>query len=144
MSRLSRELQITLQAAIREAVSRRHAYVTVEHILIAVPHQPEMRHIKRTKEEAKLLVDEILAQLKDGADFEKLKQMHSDDRQDGKAGGSYAMANRGMNPGEATPRENMVKGFGDVSFTLEVGEVGVAEFDPSTSKWGYHIIKRVK
>ena len=38
MSHISRELQITLQAAYREAVARRHAYLTVEHILYALLH----------------------------------------------------------------------------------------------------------
>ncbi len=38
MSRLSREIQLTLQAAFREAVARRHAYVTVEHLLYALLH----------------------------------------------------------------------------------------------------------
>jgi len=38
MSRVSRELQLTLQAAFREAVIRRHAFVTVEHLLYAVLH----------------------------------------------------------------------------------------------------------
>jgi len=38
MSRISRELHLTLQAAFREAASRRHAYVTVEHLLYALLH----------------------------------------------------------------------------------------------------------
>lgn len=38
MSSFSRELQMTVQAAIREAVARRHAYVTVEHLLFAMCH----------------------------------------------------------------------------------------------------------
>jgi ATP-dependent Clp protease ATP-binding subunit ClpA len=38
MSGVSRELQMTLQAAYREAVHRRHAYVTVEHLLFALLH----------------------------------------------------------------------------------------------------------
>ena len=38
MSRLSREIQLALQAAFREAVARRHAYVTVEHLLYALLH----------------------------------------------------------------------------------------------------------
>ena len=33
MSRISRELDLTLQAAHNEAISRRHAYLTVEHLL---------------------------------------------------------------------------------------------------------------
>jgi ATP-dependent Clp protease ATP-binding subunit ClpA len=38
MSHIGRELQLTLQAAFREAVARRHAYVTVEHLLYALLH----------------------------------------------------------------------------------------------------------
>ena len=38
MSHLSRELHLMLQAAVREALARRHAYVTVEHLLFAMLH----------------------------------------------------------------------------------------------------------
>ena len=38
MSRLSRELHLMLQACVREALARRHAYVTVEHLLWAMLH----------------------------------------------------------------------------------------------------------
>ena len=38
MSEISRELHIMLQASVREAISRRHAYVTVEHLLYALLH----------------------------------------------------------------------------------------------------------
>jgi ATP-dependent Clp protease ATP-binding subunit ClpA len=41
MSSFSRELQMTVQAAIREAVARRHAYVTVEHLLFALCHDED-------------------------------------------------------------------------------------------------------
>ena len=36
MSRIGRELQLTLQAAVREASTRRHAFLTVEHLLYAL------------------------------------------------------------------------------------------------------------
>jgi ATP-dependent Clp protease ATP-binding subunit ClpA len=38
VSEIGRELHLTLQAAVREAVVRRHAYVTVEHLLYALVH----------------------------------------------------------------------------------------------------------
>jgi ATP-dependent Clp protease ATP-binding subunit ClpA len=41
MSGFNRELQMTVQAAIREAIARRHAYVTVEHLLYALCHDTE-------------------------------------------------------------------------------------------------------
>ncbi len=41
MSSIGRDLQLTLQAAYREAESRRHAYLTVEHLLYALIHTEE-------------------------------------------------------------------------------------------------------
>lgn len=44
----------------------------------------------------------------------------------------------------ARPREQMAPAFGDVGFKLELGEIGLAEPNATTSPFGYHIIKRVK
>jgi ATP-dependent Clp protease ATP-binding subunit ClpA len=41
VSRINRELQLTLQSALREAVARRHVYLTVEHLLYALCHDEE-------------------------------------------------------------------------------------------------------
>ena len=41
MSSIGRDLQLTLQAAHREAVVRRHAYLTLEHLLYALIHTEE-------------------------------------------------------------------------------------------------------
>ena len=47
MSRIGRELQLTLQAAHMEAVRRRHAYLTTEHLLYALVHSDEGVEILR-------------------------------------------------------------------------------------------------
>jgi ATP-dependent Clp protease ATP-binding subunit ClpA len=47
VSQINRELQITLQAAVREAIARRHAYVTVEHLLYALLHDEEGLEVLR-------------------------------------------------------------------------------------------------
>ena len=41
-------------------------------------------------------------------------------------------------------REQMVPAFGDVGFGLKVGEIGLAPFDPKTSPFGIHVIKRLQ
>jgi ATP-dependent Clp protease ATP-binding subunit ClpA len=41
MSSIGRDLELTLQAAHREAVARRHAYLTVEHLLYALIHSDD-------------------------------------------------------------------------------------------------------
>ena len=38
----------------------------------------------------------------------------------------------------------MVGCFGDVSFSLAVGEIGMCDFEPKGSPYGWHIIKRLK
>jgi cyclophilin family peptidyl-prolyl cis-trans isomerase len=40
------------------------------------------------------------------------------------------------------PRAQMMPGFGNVGFKLQVGEIGIANFDPKDSAYGWHIIKR--
>ncbi len=41
MSQIGRELQLMLQAAYRESTVRRHAYLTVEHLLYALLHDED-------------------------------------------------------------------------------------------------------
>ena len=42
------------------------------------------------------------------------------------------------------PRSAAAKHFADVSFSIRVGEMGMANYHPQDSKFGWHIIKRVK
>jgi ATP-dependent Clp protease ATP-binding subunit ClpA len=68
MSTFSRELQMTVQSAIREAIARRHAYVTVEHLLFALCHDDQgidvLRNsgarVDRLKQELERFFDEDL------------------------------------------------------------------------------------
>ncbi len=71
MSHINRELQLTLHSAVREAVSRRHAYVTIEHLLYALIHDARgaevLRHsganLRRLKSDLeRFLNDEIEAE----------------------------------------------------------------------------------
>jgi ATP-dependent Clp protease ATP-binding subunit ClpA len=41
VTRINRELQLTIQSAVREAMARRHAYLTVEHLLYALVHDDD-------------------------------------------------------------------------------------------------------
>lgn len=41
-------------------------------------------------------------------------------------------------------RGSMAAGFADLSFSLAVGEIGVAEYNDKTSPFGWHIIKRIQ
>jgi len=115
--------------------------VKVQHILIGFKGSLPGQSIERSPEDAKKLAMEIFEKAKArDADFEALVKQYSEDRPPG----VYEMTNAGVAPAAgAFPREGMVPAFGNVGFKLQVGEVGLAEFDPQNSPFGYHIIKRL-
>jgi parvulin-like peptidyl-prolyl isomerase len=89
------------------------------------------------------LAKELLERAKAGQEFDALVQEYTDDQHPG----IYRMSNTEVPPDPSVQeysRERMVKAFGDVSFSLEVGEIGMASYDPAASKYGWHIIKRLR
>jgi hypothetical protein len=118
-------------------------YVTVDHILIGVIG-PRSRNRTRTVEEGRALAEDLLRRLEaDPRQWDDLKRRYSEDPP---PGGPYDLANRGVQTrhGREFPREGMVQAFGDVGFRLRVGEVGLAEYHPEASYFGFHLIKRVR
>lgn len=123
------------------------AHITVQHILIgfkdAVGFQgnaPE-KAATRTEEQAKTLAYEILDRAKKGENYDDLVKEYTDDS----APGIYSLANRGVAPtveGEV-PRDQFIPAFGDVGFSLKIDEIAMADYDPNTSPYGWHIIKRI-
>ena len=115
--------------------------VSVDHILISFAGTGVATN--RSREAARVLAYEVLDQLANGGDWDKLRQQYSDDRdKQGNASGPYSMINSMVR--KRGNRGGMVPAFGDVGFQLLVGEIAIADYDPKTSKYGYHIIKRVK
>jgi peptidyl-prolyl cis-trans isomerase A (cyclophilin A) len=117
--------------------------LAVQHILIAFKGSIPEEKVTRTKEEAEALARKLFEEARSGADFDALVKANTDDEYPG----IYAMANFGVTPDKEKkeyPRDRMVRSFGDVSFGLAVGGVGLAVYDPAFSKYGWHIIKRVR
>jgi len=118
-------------------------HVTVQHILIAFQGTIPDPGITRSLAEAQKLAQELLLRARQGEDFDALVKQYTNDAYPG----IYSMANAGSAPDAANKefsRTRMVKAFGDVSFGLKVGEIGMAAYDRVTSKYGWHIIKRIK
>jgi ATP-dependent Clp protease ATP-binding subunit ClpA len=71
MSRISREFQMMVQSAVREAVARRHEYLTLEHLLFALCHDEKSIEVlracgcrvNRLKRELQQFLDESLDSL---------------------------------------------------------------------------------
>ena len=118
-------------------------YVTVQHILIAFKGSIPESKVTRTREEAEVLAREILKRAEKGESFEDLVKEYSDDVFPCIYSMSNFKAQSDMEKGKFL-RSRMVKAFGDVSFSLEPDEIGMAEYDSETSKYGWHIIKRLQ
>jgi len=117
--------------------------VTVQHILIAFKGSLPDPKVTRSKEEAEKIALQIFERAKAGEDFAAMVKMYTNDSYPG----IYKMTNKGVTPDKSEQeysRTGMVKAFGDVGFSLEVGGVGLAVYDPATSKYGWHIIKRLE
>ena len=105
-----------------------------------------------SKGAAEKLARRLLAQLEGGASFERLKHEHSVDRskRTGTANGPYDVRNFGQpylqreDGMPVVPRSHMAKSWGDLAFRLEVGEVGMAEYDARDCPYGWHILKRLR
>lgn len=100
--------------------------VSASHILLM--YAGSMRSsATRTKEEALAQMEDLKAQLDDGADFAALARDHSD-CPSGADGGSLGSFSEGQ----------MVKPFDDATRALEIGATsGVVETD-----FGFHLIQR--
>lgn len=122
--------------------------LTVQHILVGFEGSVPEKEITRTKEESRELARSLLERARAGEDFDSLVREFTNDQHPG----IYQMSNLNVLPdmtpdGTADklfPRGGMVRAFGDVSFSLQVGETGMTEYDPATSKYGWHIIQRIK
>lgn len=116
--------------------------VTVQHILISFGRKIPGKKVDRSKDEARALAQELFERAKaidDPAEFTKLVEEYTDDSPPG----IYVLVNDDapIVP-NAKKRRDMVARFGDVAFSLEVGEVGLAEYHGGLSPYGWHIIKR--
>jgi PPIC-type PPIASE domain len=116
-------------------------HIKLQHILIAFAGKVRGKNVTRTEEEARALAAQVLERAKKGEDFDELVRTYTDDQ----APGIYRLANSGITPASGEfSRDRMVPAFGRVGFSLVPGEIGMAEYDPLVSPYGWHIIKRLE
>jgi parvulin-like peptidyl-prolyl isomerase len=130
--------------------------VTVQHILVGFNGSIPGKDIARTQVESQALAQKLWERARAGEDFSQLVQEFTNDQ----SPGIYAMSNFSVSPTDPAgppdspadsgeeetvyPRAGMVRSFGDVSFSLAPGEVGMTDFHATHSPYGWHIIKRLK
>jgi foldase protein PrsA len=114
-------------------------HIQVAHVLISFAGAGT--EATRSKADAEKLANDVLARANKGEDFHKLIKELSDDPGEG----IYGMSNFKVRPERGEyERQGMVPAFGDVGFKLAVNGVGMSAFDPRTSPFGWHVIKRLK
>ena len=127
------------EAAAEERKEPEH--IKVQHILISFVGRLRGNTVTRSAEEAKDLAYQLYERALAEEDFEALIEEFSDDPGEG----VYSMANHGVRPGPGEyQRSGMVPAFGDVGFPMEIGEIGIADFDGRKSPHGWHIVKRIE
>lgn len=99
---------------------------TAQHILIGVAQNAS----DEEKAEAKKKAEDIIKQLKDGADFDTLAKENSTDKSTAENGGKVG----------PFKRSDMVKEFADAAYGLKVGSITE---EPVLTQYGYHVIKLV-
>lgn len=102
--------------------------IRASHILIAYKGAARST-ATRSKEEARQLIDSLLARVRGGESFEEIAKAYSD-CPTSERGGDLGFFKRGK----------MVKPFEDAAFSLKVGEVS----DVVETQFGFHIIKRTQ
>jgi len=116
-------------------------HIKVQHILVGFQGSVPGKGITRSKEEAQKLASEILERARKGEEFGALVKQHTDDAYPG----IYGMSNTNVPPAQGEyARNKMVPAFGDTGFPLKVGEIGIADFNPQKSPYGWHIVKRIE
>lgn len=124
---------------VKPAVPPQH--VQVQHILIGFSGSVPGKNITRTKDEAKKLAYQLLDRARKGEDFGELVRQYTDDSPPG----IYGMHATGVAAGpNEYPRDGMVPAFGNVGFNISPGNIGIADYDPQSSPYGWHVIKRLK
>lgn len=115
--------------------------VKVQHILISFKGRKTSKPVARTKAEAEALAKSLMERIGKGEDFDALVKQYTDDQYPG----IYTMTNDGAAIlSGAAQRKQMAASFGDVAFSLAVGEVGLAKYNGIQSPFGWHIIKRLE
>lgn len=118
--------------------------IKVQHILLsftgAAGESKLQKKKARTINEARDLAHDLIKRIRAGEEMLPLVRAHTQDS----APGIYEMSLGNPPRRGVIAKSGMVKNFGDVSFKLDVGEVGLAEYDAARSPYGFHIVKRIQ
>ncbi len=113
------------------AKADRSAKITARHVLVQwMGCDHAAASVVRTRDQAHLVIEEVLRRAKAGEDFARLAVEFSDEPNAGARGGSLGRFGHGQ----------MVRAFEDAAFALAPGEIsGIVE-----TAFGFHVIQRLE
>jgi peptidyl-prolyl cis-trans isomerase SurA len=111
------------EPGLQKLYDRRKEELRVSHIMI----RPDTLSDDEAREKAMAILDSI----KNGASFEEMSNIHSDDKFSGPSGGDIYFVTAGLLPYE----------FEDAMYELQEGEIYP---EPVKTRYGYHLIKVIK
>ena len=117
--------QIVSKEEVENTLERQGVELKASHILIG--YKLAKRAMNRTKEEALNLANDIVTQLKNGADFETMVEKYSNDPSAKKNKGDLGYFRWGR----------MLPEFQEAAWNMKIGEIS----DPVLTMYGYHIIR---
>lgn len=129
--------------AVREEPGRREpTRVVVQHVLIAYA-DAKIPGVTRTLPEAERLAADVLSRARAGQTFDELVRDYTDDRNNN---GVYPIANFGapLEVPNEVERVSLVRAFGDLAFSMDVGSIELVEYDEERSPFGYHVVQRLQ
>lgn len=139
------EQPIVLQAPpVEELKEPEIGLITVQHILLNFGTTLPGDVSARSEEQARTLAEELKQRADGGEDYDGLVAEYTADQVPGIMKVADSGVDTNMLPASISSRKQLVQSFGDVAFSLEVGEVGIAEYDKDKSPFGFHVIKRLK
>ena len=115
--------------------------IVVQHILIGFKKSVPNQTLERDKRTARTLAEQLLERALAGEDFDALVKEYTND----KYPGILLLTNKDApRIAGGTMRSQVVAKFGDLSFRLEVDEIGIAAYHAASSPYGWHVIKRLE
>lgn len=116
-------------------------HITIRYLLVGFAGSVPGQAVTRSKAQAESLALALHARALDGEDFGDLVEAYSDSP----SRDTVAVANYGVVPATGEyPRSSLVRGFGDVAFTIAPDSIGLAVHDSVTCPFGWFLIHRIE
>ena len=116
-------------------------HIAVRYLLVGFETSIPGDTLDRTQAQAESLALSLHVRAVGGEDFGDLIETYSDSP----SRDTIGIANYGVTPAQGEyPRNALVRGFGDVAFTIAPDSIGLAPYDSVKTPYGWFLIHRIQ